>query len=60
MDDKSDNSGAMTPEKENEPKGKEPAPEPSGSDASATKNPALDFHADEEVSLWNETFLRES
>lgn len=59
LDDESNNSGATTSEEEGDSKGKEPAPEPSGNSASATRKPALNFPADKEVYFWGETFPRE-
>lgn len=60
MGDKSDNSGDMSSENEIGPKGEEPAPERSGVGASVMKEPALDFQASKEVSLWSEMLFRAS
>lgn len=54
LGDESDNFGATTSEKEGESKGKGAAPEPSDIGASATKNSAMDFHADWDIHLWDE------
>lgn len=59
-DDESDTSGATTSEKEGISKGKEPMPEPSGKSASVTTNPALDFQADTELYVCNDTSSRVS
>lgn len=50
----------MSSEKEDESRGKGPAPEISGIGTSMLKNPALDSQASEETSLWGEIFFRES
>lgn len=58
-DDRPDNSRDANSEKDVDSEGKEQALESSEIGASAARNPALEFHADKEVSLWNETLLHE-